>query len=577
MQDRLEDQHREAERRPVDVPGERDRLVAMVEVLSDELADRTRELAQSEGRFRDVIDHVADELVVVDLEGYVRYAKRAATRLFGKTRDELIGELFGFPVVAEETTEVDVVAGRGPRVAEMRAVRSQWEGGAAYIASLRDVTDRKQAEAHARELIREQSARSSAEESARRLRFLLDSSTRLTASLDYRRTFTELARLCAADMADWAVVYDLDDAGRPRRVAVAHRDPEKASLARELRDMAIDSRTANPLLEVLRTRQPVVVPHVDPTDVSMPTFNTQQPEIVGALGITSFMLVPMIARDRPLGVLGLMCGDPHPGFGDQDLALAADIAHRAALAVDNARLFGEAQQAVQTKSDFLAVVSHDLRTPLNAIIGYTELLDIGIPNPLPDSARKHLERVRNAAKHLLYLLNELLAFARLDAGHEEVRLTDADMRAVVREVVDVIEPVAREQHLGVEVSVPDTDVRVRTDTDKLRQLLLNIASNAVKYTERGGIRLELRSADDVTIRVIDSGPGIAPENLERIFEPFWQVDPTRRSSEGGTGLGLSIVRRLSALLGMTVSVDSTVGKGTTFTVRIPVQPLSGTS
>src|SRR5207237_354914 len=152
------------------------------------------------------------------------------------------------------------------------------------------------------------------------------------------------------------------------------------------------------------------------------TAGKRQREIIRALGVTSFILVPMIARDRPHGILGLMCADPRPGFTDQDLALAADIARRAALAVDNARLYGDAQKANQTKSDFLAVVSHDLRTPLNAIIGYAELLDLGIPEPLPDASRKQLQRVRTSAKHLLYLLNELLAFARLDAGREVVRV-----------------------------------------------------------------------------------------------------------------------------------------------------------
>src|ERR1051325_8102969 len=165
----MEDPHGEARSRPVDVPDERGRLRAMIESLADELADRTTELAQSESRFRNVIDQVADALVVVDAAGRVRFANRAATRLFGKTRADLIGQSFGFPMVAGETTELDVVSGTGPRVAEMRVVESQWEGDVAYIASLRDVTDRKRAEAHARELIREQAARSSAEASARRL------------------------------------------------------------------------------------------------------------------------------------------------------------------------------------------------------------------------------------------------------------------------------------------------------------------------------------------------------------------------------------------------------------------------
>jgi signal transduction histidine kinase len=294
-------------------------------------------------------------------------------------------------------------------------------------------------------------------------------------------------------------------------------------------------------------------------------------DLLDELGVRSIIVVPMIARNHVLGAIMLVSANETDRFGVNDLALAEDLAFHAALAIDNARLYQEAQRANQTKSDFLAVISHDLRTPLNAIVGYADLLDEGIPDPLSDRSRESVRRIRTSAKHLHYLIKELLAFARLDAGHEDALLREVDACEVVRDVAAVVDPIASERHLFLRVNLPDAAVSLTTDADKLRQILLNLVGNAVKYTEQGEVRLEVRehSLEGVVINVQDTGVGIAPEHIDRIFEPFWQVDPTQRTRGGGTGLGLSVVRRLVQLLGGAISVRSTVGVGSTFTVTLP--------
>ena len=373
--------------------------------LRFELEKLTRQLERSEARFRDVIERNPDAQIVIDPEGMIRFANAAAARLFDRTCDELAGTQFGFPVVGGETTEVDLLARGTPRVAEMRVVLSEWEGSMAYIASLRDVTERKRAEQDARRLIREQAARAAAEE----------------------------------------------------------------------------------------------------------------------------------------------------------------------LATENARLYREAQLANQRKADFLAVVSHDLRTPLTAILGYADLLEMGVPEPIPDASRERVGRIRASAKHLLYLLNELLAFARLESSHEEPQIQVVELCALTSEVAAVMERLAAERGLELRVVLPPQPVTIRTDPDKLRQIVLNLTGNAVKYTQRGEVRLTLRPADDdaVELEVSDTGDGIAEQHLGRIFDPFWQVDATQRSHGGGTGLGLSVVKHLVELLGGAVNVRSIVGSGSVFTVRLP--------
>jgi signal transduction histidine kinase len=542
--------------------------------LTAELARTRRDLERSEARFRDVIERNADAIVVVDQEGVVQFANVVAAELFGRARSELVGSPFGFPMTVGESTEVDVVRnGDPPRTVELRVVESEWEGGAACIISLRDITERRRAEEDTRRLIRARAARSAAELSARRFRFLAEATAVLSSSLDYESTLAALARLCVSEIADWALVYIVDDDGQVHRLEVAHRDPSKVELVGELRDLPIEPGGSHPVLGVLESGRPLLVRDVNVDELAEIAQAPRHLELLLELGATSFMLVPLIARGRSLGAIGLVCTGAGSQFDDQDLALAENLASRAALAVDNARLYGEAQEATRTKTDLLTVISHDLRTPLNSIIGYAELLLMGVPEPLSESTRERVERMRAGAQHLLHLINQLLALSRLDAGREEVQPEELDVAELVREVAVVVEPLALERSLGFVIDLPDHRLTLRTDPGKLRQVLVNLAANAIKFTERGEVRVQVEASTSggATIHVADTGPGIAEEHRERIFEPFWQVDTAQRGNQnqGGTGLGLSVVSRLVELLGGRISVESQLGEGSTFTVALP--------
>jgi signal transduction histidine kinase/PAS domain-containing protein len=536
------------------------------------------ELERSEARFRGVIEGNADAIVVVDGEGMVRFANRMAERLFGSPRDELVGAPFGFPTTVGESTEVDVVRRGLPSVvAELRVVESEWEGRPAAIVSLRDITERKRAEDRERRLLREQVARSAAEVAARKFRFLAEAATVLSSSLDYEKTLVELARLCVSQIADWAVVYTVSDDGGVQRLEVAHRDPAKRELVDELRRLPIDPTGPNPVLPVLESGRPLLVRRVDSAGLSRLAEGARHLELLEELGATSYMLVPLIARDRSVGAIGLICADPRRQFSEQDLALAENLASRAALAVDNARLYREAREATRSKTDLLAIISHDLRTPLNSIIGYAELLIMGVPEALSSGARERVERIRAGARHLLHLINQLLTLSRLDAGGEKVEVEEVDLAELVRDVAVVVEPLAQERSLAFDIDLPASMHSLPTDAGKLRQVLTNLAANAVKFTERGTVKIVVRGADDggAVIQVVDTGPGIAAEHLDRIFEPFWQVEAGSARTAVGTGLGLSVVRRLVELLGGQISVESVVGDGSTFTVALPPEPPAG--
>lgn len=253
-------------------------------------------------------------------------------------------------------------------------------------------------------------------------------------------------------------------------------------------------------------------------------------------------------------------------------AAAADAdTERASLLAAERAARDEAARAGRAKADFLAVMSHELRTPLTAIMGYAELLQMGVPETLPEGARAHVERIDQAARHLLALIEEILAFSRIEAGREETTPVRADLAEVAREAAVFVHPLAHRKGLSLRVRGPDRPLHAATDRGKLRQVLVNLLFNAIKFTHAGEVAVEVETEGGAALlHVRDTGIGIAAEHLERIWEPFWQVQDVNTREVGGTGLGLPISRRVVRLLGGDISVESTPGRGSTFTVRLPL-------
>ena len=231
----------------------------------------------------------------------------------------------------------------------------------------------------------------------------------------------------------------------------------------------------------------------------------------------------------------------------------------------------EAVNASRAKSDFLARMSHELRTPLAAIIGYGELLADGITGPVNDEQVRQLTRIRWSANHLLAIIDEILTLARMEAGKEKVEIHQVEVPQLMESVASMAEPLAAAKGLAFEFVPPADDVTVETDPMKLRQVLLNLISNAVKYTDKGTVTISSERRDGaVDFLVKDTGVGVADEHLEKIFEPFWQVEQTTTRRSGGTGLGLAVTRQFVDLLGGSIAVESRLGEGSTFRVSVPV-------
>src|SRR5712671_657072 len=236
----------------------------------------------------------------------------------------------------------------------------------------------------------------------------------------------------------------------------------------------------------------------------------------------------------------------------------------------------EAERANNSKTDFLAVMSHELRTPLTAIMGYEELLSDGITGPVTELQRQQLGRINASARHLLGLIDEILTFARVDIGRERVRWESMSVNHTLADAAALVEPMATAKKLKFVVKLLDEDQAIQTDGTKLRQMLVNLLSNGIKFTERGEVRvgLSVRSGT-LEVSIADTGVGIPAENIEEVFEPFWQAEQTATRKTGGTGLGLSVTRKLARLLGGDVTVASRLGAGTTFLLTLPMKAPAG--
>jgi PAS domain S-box-containing protein len=392
------------------------------------------------------------------------------------------------------------------------------------------------------------------------------------SSLDYTATLRALVQLAAPALADWCSLHMLRPDGEIERLEIAHADPASEHLVRALAGYPVDVNRPNPATEVLKTGEPVLIPEIAEAMLESVAQDPRHLELLRAVGMRSGMVVPLIARGRILGSLTCISTDSTRPLTGDDLDIAQEFANRAALAVDNARLFHESEQVSHSKSEFLATVSHELRTPLNAVIGYTQLMLEGVPEPLPEGLRRYTDRISLSARHLLDMIEEILSFARLETGGEPLRLGRVELREVTAEVDAIAAPLAAAKGLHFAVRAPEA-VELHTDLRKLRQILRNLVDNAIKFTDRGSVVLEVeQEGESVLFHVTDTGIGIAPADRDTIFEPFRQLEQSSTRVAGGTGLGLSLTGRLVRLLGGTLQLESEPGQGSRFTVCLPLAP-----
>ena len=313
---------------------------------------------------------------------------------------------------------------------------------------------------------------------------------------------------------------------------------------------------------VLSSREPMVLQgdlEADPRFRSRPQ----------RASVSSAISLPLVHKDQTLGVLNVSRTHGGTRFTEADVELLSVLASQAAIAIENARLFQEIQDAYQRlaeldhlKSEFISIASHELRAPLAILLAYASIVEAEISGP----SRDHLAQIVESAMQLKSIIDEMVSLRRIDASETQINIADVDAAAIVTAVVDESAPLARRKALELVVDMPDDLGSVRADASVARLILSSLLANAIKFTPEGGsIRVSARvGGDQIVIAVSDTGVGIPAEQLGRIFERFYQVEDSLRREHGGIGLGLAIAKEMADLIDGRIRVESKVGKGSTF-------------
>jgi PAS domain S-box-containing protein len=403
-----------------------------------------------------------------------------------------------------------------------------------------------------------------------RQRFLLEAGQLLASESDFEARIASFARLCVPRLADYCLVDVAEESGEIRRIEVAHADPEQEQTARALLAYPPSSERPEGVSKVLRTGEPILIAEMTDGQLEEIARDADHLELLQRLGPRSVMVLPLIARGRTLGAVTFVVVDAARGrYGEADLAEAQDLAARAALLLDNARLYRKAQQARSAREEVLAVVSHELRNPLTAILALTEiLLDVLPPEAWRTGQRRQVESIRGSAEHMARLVDDLLDITRIEAGHLTLRRHPEVVGPVVHEALGMLRPLAARKSVRLESELTEHLPEILVDRQRIHQVLSNLVGNAVDATPDGGaitIRAEA-SEQGVRFSVSDTGPGIPKEHLPHLFERYWR-GPERTGQ--GLGLGLVIARGIVEAHGGRIWAESRMGTGTTITFEVP--------
>ncbi|CAA9308741.1 MAG: hypothetical protein AVDCRST_MAG40-839 [uncultured Gemmatimonadaceae bacterium] len=508
-----------------------------------------------------VLESLGEAVCVLDDGWRFAYWNAAAERMSGVSRETLLGRRLTEQFAAALHTDLGRICRETMQTREPRELRAWRFGGGVggRGAGIYDARSYPVDGGGVLVLFDEVSARVAQE-------------AELAERVAEGEALRELARAMAAVTDSATLLAGLCDAamrlGNASGALVSQQRGEEgeylAAAGTAARAAGIRFPLAGSMLErAVRDRAPVSVTQYEAAGAPLD-------ELAAATAVGPVLAVPLVAQNQLIGALFVIRQRGSEPFTARDQERLAVVADHAALALWKSGLIEDAQAADQAKGNFLATVSHELRTPLTALTGYGELLADEIVGALSRQQLDIVERMRAVTHHLTVMIDEILTYSALEAGSEQVRPSEASAAAIVEDAVAVIEPLARQKGLSLEVQLPDHEPALVTDVDKVRQILVNLAGNAVKFTDSGAVRLVVSNGDGaVRFAVHDTGAGIAPDDQARIFQPFAQVESGLTRRHGGTGLGLYISRRLASLLGGRIELESVPGEGSTFSLVLP--------
>lgn len=576
---------------------EAERAVLLIAEARDVTASRLVEdaLRASEQRLERIVSLAGDAIITLDDERRVVLFNESAGRIFGYDPHEVVGrpldDLLPEGLAPAHDGFIAAFAASGVasrRMGERRQIFGRRRSGEIFPAEasisqldaggrrfftvvLRDVTERWLADQEKSALLRDaELARAEAESASRRVELVFAASGALAESLDVEETLRRLPTIVVPELATMCVLDLLAPGGELHRLHVLHADPGRQLDAERLASFVRDISTPSFARETLLTGRSSLVTHATGEELQRVTSGDEHLALLRDLDPRSFLSVPMVARGRVLGAITMVrCGDGAPAYAPDDLALAEVLASHAALAVDNARLYHDAQRTTRLRDEVLGVVSHDLRTPLSVIAMCASALNDGPPSA-PERVRELSSIIHESTGWMQRLVSDLLDIASIEAGKLSMELEPTDVSAILARAREMFAHAAADGSLRLEVEVSEPLPRAHADGERVLQVLANLVGNAIKFTPPGGrVRIRARDAGDaLELAVEDSGAGIPEADVPHLFDRFWHAG--RPGAVRGTGLGLAIAKGIVDAHGGRIRVETARGAGTTFTFTIPV-------
>lgn len=402
------------------------------------------------------------------------------------------------------------------------------------------------------------------------LRYLAEASRILSSSLDYETTLNTIAKLAVPHIGDWCTVDILNNSGKPQQVAVAHKDPKKIKWARELRKtQPTDMNAQTGLANVLRTGKSELYPFITDEILRKSAKSPKQYKLLKTIGFVSAMIVPIFSQKKPIGALTFVTTETNRHYNDADLLMAEELATRASVAIENARLYKGSQEAITMRDDFISVASHELKTPITSVKMFTQILRKHSEQIGDLKAVTHLSKMDKQLNKLTELIYDLLNVSKIQAGRMEFREELFEFDEAVKEIVDILQQSETKHKIQIQ---GHASKKVRGDQERIGQVINNLISNAIKYSPKSDkVIIKIRSdKDNVYAAVQDFGIGMQEAHLSRIFERFYRVYDTTDKTFPGLGIGLYISSEIVKRHGGKFWVDSSIGKGSTFHFSIPI-------
>lgn len=531
-----------------------------------------KQITQERARLASIVDSSDHAIISKTLEGHITSWNKAAEKLFGYSIKEATGKHISIiipPQLRREEEAITRKLKKGIRIEHIESLRMKKDGSRVHISlSISPIKDSKRNIIGTSDIIRDITERKAIEFNTT---FLAEASKILFSSLDYKTTLNNVAKLAVPKIADWCAVYMKKNKG-VEIIALAHSNPKQIKVAQELFKKYPTDLNANAgVAGVLKSGKTEFYPVVTHEMIKKTAKNKEHLRLMETINFVSLIICPLIVHHHTAGTIIFVSSTQKKHFTKTDVSVAEELAHRAAIAIENASLYTDAQKAINLRDSFISLASHELKTPVTSLKMYTQALNRQFEKRGDTNLQSYFEKIDQQTDKLTRLVNDLLNVSKIQHGKLEFTFETININEVVKETVDALQEITRKHKIIIEGKIKE---KVYADQYRIYQVLTNLLTNAVKYSphaDRIIVRL-MSKKDEAVVTVQDFGIGIETNQQDKIFNQFYRVISPEEKTYPGLGMGLFISSEIIKRHGGSIIVESSIGYGSQFSFTLPLLP-----